>query len=116
MAWSPLCTGQPASSVSCTATRATPMTGRLPAQQLLDGVRDDVGVLDELAPVLGVLRQEGEHAVERGRDRVEPGDEEEEADVEDVLAGQAVALDLGVEEVRQQVVLGAPSRARRGSR
>ena len=74
------------------------------------------GFSDELAPVLGVLGQEGEHAVERGRDRVEPGDEEEEADVEDVLAGEPVALDLGVEEVREQVVPGAPSRARRGPR
>ena len=62
------------------------------------------GVLDELAPLLGVLGQEGEHAVEGGGDGVEPGDEEEEADVEDVLAAEPVALDLGVEEVREQVV------------
>ena len=64
-----------------------------------------VGVLDELAPVLGVLGQEGEHAVEGGRDGVEPGDEEQEADVENVLAGETVALDFGVEEVGEQVVL-----------
>ena len=76
----------------------------LPPQQLLDGVGDELGVLHELATVLRVLGQEGEHAVQGGRHRVEAGDEEEEADVEDVLAGQPVALDLGVEEVREQVV------------
>ena len=52
-----------------------------------------------------MLGQEGEHAVERGRHRVEAGDEEQEADVQDVLAGEPVTLDLGVEEVREQVVL-----------
>ena len=77
---------------------------RLPAQQLLDGVGDERRVLDQLAPVVGVLGQEREHAVERGRDGVEAGDEEQEADVQDVLAGEPVALHLGVEEVREQVV------------
>ena len=105
MTWSPSWTGQPPSSVSCDGDPGDAHDRRLPAQELLDGVRDELGVLDELAPLLGVLGQEGEHAVERGRDRVEPGDEEEEADVEDVLAAEPVALDLGVEEVREQVVL-----------
>ncbi len=63
-----------------------------------------VGSLDQLATVLGVLGQEGEHAVERGGDGVEAGDEEEEADVQDVLARQPVAFHLGVEEEREQVV------------
>ena len=76
----------------------------LPAEELLDGVGDDVGVLDELAAVLGVLRQEGEHAVERGGDRVEPGDQEQEADVEDVLAAEAVAVDLGARGSATEVV------------
>ena len=104
MTWSPSWIGQPASSVSSHRDPGHAHDRRLPAQELLDGVGDDVGVLDELAPLLGVLGQEGEHAVEGGGDRVEPGDEEEEADVEDVLAGEPVALDLGVEEVRQEVV------------
>ena len=116
MTWSPLWTGHPPSSVSCDGHPGDAHDRGLPAQQLLDGVGDERGVLDELAPVLGVLGQEGEHAVERGGDRVEAGDQEEEADVEDVLAGEAVALDLGVEEVREQVVLAAPPRARRGPR
>ena len=63
-----------------------------------------VGVLDELALLLGVLRQEGEHAIERGGDRVESRDQEEEADVEDVLAAEPVAFHFGVEEVREEVV------------
>ena len=36
--------------------------------------------------------------------RVEPGDQEQEADVEDVLAGESVTVDLGVEEVAEEVV------------
>ena len=48
--------------------------------------------------LLGVLGEVGEEAVERRGHGVEAGDEEQEADVEDVLARQAVAVDLGVEE------------------
>ena len=55
-------------------------------------------------PLLGVLGEVGEHAVERGGHRVEPGDEEQEADVEDLLAGQPVAVDLAVEEAAEDVV------------
>ena len=55
-----------------------------------------VGVVDELLPVLGVLREEGVRARERVAHRVEPGDEEQEADVEDVLARELLAVDLGL--------------------
>ena len=76
---------------------------RLPAQQLLHRRRHERRVGDELGPLLGVLAQVAEEAVERRAHGVEAGDEEEEADVEDVLAGEAVAVDLGVEEPAQQV-------------
>ncbi len=102
--WSPAWIGQPASSVSATATRAMPMTGVSQRNSSSMAFGMSVGVLDELALLLGVLRQEGEHAVERGGDRVESRDQKEEADVEDVLAGEAVALHFGVEEVREEVV------------
>ena len=38
------------------------------------------------------------------RHRVEAGDEEEEADVQDVLTGELVPIDLRIEEPREQVV------------
>jgi hypothetical protein len=78
---------------------------RLPAEHLLDRGRDELGILDDLAAVVGVLGQVGEHAVEGGGDGVEAGDEEQEADVEDLVAGQAHAVDLGGEELAEQVVL-----------
>ena len=86
---------------------------RLPAQQLLDRGGDDRRVVDDLLPVLGVLDEEAEHAVERRGDGVEPGDEEQEADVEDLFAGQALAVDLGVEEAADEVVCDARPCARR---
>ena len=89
---------------------------RLPAQQLLDGRGDERRVVDDLLPVLGVLGEEAEHAVERRRDGVEPGDEEQEADVEDLLAGQPLAVDLGVEEAADEVVATLGRRARRAPR
>jgi len=62
-------------------------------------------------PRIGMLRQVGEDAVERGGDRVEPGDQEEEADVEDLLVGEAVALLLRSEEVAEQVVTEIAARS-----
>ena len=64
------------------------------------------GFVDELAAVVGMLGEVAEEAVERGRHGVEAGDEEQEADVEDVVAGELVAVDLGVEELAQEVVAG----------
>ena len=66
---------------------------------------NDRGVVDDPLTLLGVLDQVAEDAVEGGGHRVEAGDEEEEADVEDVLAGELVPLDLGVEEAAEDVVL-----------
>ena len=53
---------------------------RLPPEQLLDRARDDVGVVDDAAAVLRVLREEREEARERIGDGVQPGGEEHEAD------------------------------------
>ena len=81
-----------------------PPTGRLPAQQLLHGRRHQRRVGSQLPALVGVLAEVAEEAVERRAHGVEPGDEEEEADVEDVVAGELVAVDLGVEEAAEQVV------------
>ena len=52
-------------------------------------------VLDELLALCRLLGEIGEEAVERGGDGVEAGDEEQEADVEDLLARQTLAVVLG---------------------
>ena len=62
-------------------------------------------MLDDLAPVLVVLGEEGEEARQRVGDGVEPGDEEQEADVEDLLPGELLAVDLGRVEAGEDVVL-----------
>ena len=66
-----------------------------------------------LAPIVGVLGEVAEHAVERRRHGVEAGDEEQEADVEDLLVREPLAVHLGVEEVAQEVVAARPRLARR---
>src|SRR5207249_608432 len=77
---------------------------RLPPQQLFDRARDDGGVLDDLAAMVGMGGEEGVEARQRVADGVEAGDQEQEADVEDLLAGQLVAVDLGGEEVAEDVL------------
>ena len=79
---------------------------RLPAQQLLDRARDERrGRSTSWRRCSGCSREEREEARERVGDGVEAGDEEQEADVEDLLAGEALAVDLGVEELGEDVVL-----------
>ena len=55
---------------------------REPAQQLLDGGRDERRIVDEPLPLLGVGGEVLDHAVERGRDGVEPTAAEQVADAE----------------------------------
>ena len=62
-------------------------------------------VVQKLLAVAGVLGQEGHHALQRGRHRVEAGDEEQIADVDHVVAAEGLAFDLGVEDGGQEVVL-----------
>ncbi|MFN8027024.1 MAG: hypothetical protein U0W40_11925 [Acidimicrobiia bacterium] len=76
----------------------------LPAQELLHRGGNDRRILRDHPLVLGMLREEREEAGERVGDGVETGDEEQEADVEDLLAGELLAVDLGREEVREDVV------------
>ena len=78
----------------------------LPPQELLDGRRDQRLVLDQPAPPLGVGGEVDEEALQRGAHRVEPRDQEEEADVEDLLAGEPLTLHLGDQEPADEVVTG----------
>ncbi len=104
MTWSPLI--DRASAERRVAGRHSGHTHdrRLPAQQFLDRGRDLGRVVDELAPVLGMGGEKREHAVERGRDRVEARDQEQEADVEDLGAAELLAVYRRVEELAQDVV------------
>ena len=77
----------------------------LPPQQLLDRGRDDRGVLHDQPALLRVLGQIGEEALQRVGHRVEPGQEEQEADAEDLVVGQPVAAHLGTGEHAQQILL-----------
>ena len=77
---------------------------RLPAQHLLHHRRHAVGLFDDPAPRFGVLGEVAEEAVERRGDRVEPRDEEQEANIEDLFAGEPVAVDIDVQEVADEVV------------
>ena len=89
---------------------------RLPAQQLFDRGRDDRRVVDDLLPMRWVLGQVRERTRERVGDGVEPGEQEQEADVEDLFASELLAVDLGVEELGHDVVARFAAHAGRGSR
>ena len=82
----------------------------LPPQQLFDGRGDDRLVAGDQAPVVGILRRDAEEAVEGVGHRVEPGDDEEEADVEDLLVGEPHPVDLGPHDPAQQVLGGGAPR------
>ena len=84
----------------------------LPAQQLLDRRRDDLRVLDQLAAMLGLLGQVGEHAVERVGHRVEAGDHEQEADVQDLVVGELLPVELGGHDPPEEIGLIAGSSRR----
>ena len=92
----------------------------LPPQELLDGRRDDRRVVDDPPTLVGVLGQVGDEALEGVGHRVQPGQDEQEADADDLVHGQPLAVDLGGEEQAQDVVLArrspcAPSPPRRSS-
>ena len=76
------------------------------AQQLLDGGRDERRVVDELAAPFGVGDEVGDHAVERGGDGVEPAEQQQVAHAEQLLLGERPAAEVGVDDERQQRVVG----------
>src|SRR5262249_33440230 len=80
---------------------------RLPAQQPFDSSSQDVGLLEEVVTVVGVARQVHEEAVERVGDCVQPRDQEQEANVEQLLAGQRLPADVRRDHRGQHVVAWA---------
>ena len=62
-------------------------------------------MLDDLAPVVGMRREERDHAVERRGDGVEAADEEQMAHPEQLALAQRLAVDLPLHDLRQQPVV-----------
>ena len=86
---SPAATGQPSISVVRHRDASDGWHRGLEPKQLLDRAGGQVGIVGELPPVRGALRQEREAALERVGDRVEAGREHEEADVQRLVPGEA---------------------------
>ena len=84
--------------------RATAMTGVSHRRSSSTTAGIGLRFVDEPAAGLWILCEVAEEAVERRRHGVETGHQEEEADVEDLLVGEAVAVDLGVQDVAEEVV------------
>ncbi len=81
---------------------------RFPAEQFLDCVGDHLWMLDELALVIRMLREERPEARQRIRDRVQSRGEQNEADVEHLVAREVLVAGFDSGEQREDVV------ARRG--
>ena len=76
-----------------------------------------VGIVDDHPAVLRMRGEERVRTGERVAHRVEAGDEEQEADVEDLVASELLAVDLGLHEAGDDVVGRLLARVRRpGSR
>ncbi len=102
-----MCTGQPAEIGVLPGHPGHTCDRSLPAQELLDGCRDDGRVLDDLPALVGILGQKGEEALQRVGNRVEAGDEKQEADAEDLVIAQPIATDLGQGEHAEEILLRA---------
>jgi hypothetical protein len=73
-----------------------------PAQHLLYGGGDAGRIRDELLTMVGVLRQEGDHAVQRRRHGVEPAEQEQVADTEQLRLGERLPVDSRMDDRGQQ--------------
>ena len=78
--------------------------GRVRAQKLFDGGRDQSRFSDEPRAVLGVLGEMPERRADATPGGVDAGEEQEERRAEHVRLGDRLAIDLSVEEVGNQVV------------
>ena len=96
----------PAISTAHVATRGTSGTGV--SQRSSSSTAPGIRATDRsAAPAArsGWAREVGDRAAERRGHGVEPREEEQVGDVEDVLGREPLAVDLGRDEARQQIVL-----------
>ena len=80
------------------------------AQQLLDRSGDQLGPRAEQRRDLGLLAEPDHHHAERAGGGVEPAEEEQLDDADDLLLGDRAALDLGVQDGVDDVAAGARRR------
>ena len=76
------------------------------AQELLDGEGAHVGVLDQAPAVVGVLGQVPQAGADGRPGGVDAGDDQQGDGAADVVGSRAVAVELGVEQVADEVVSG----------
>ena len=74
------------------------------AQHLLDGVGHERGVGGEGRPLVGVAGEELDTVAQEARGRVVAADDQEEAEPEQLLLAQSLAVDIGPEEGAHEVV------------
>ena len=77
---------------------------RHPAQHLLDGGRDQRGVLEQLPLLVRVLEQRAQAARHHVAGRLVAADQDQQALLEDLLLAESIAVELGVDEDAHQVV------------
>ena len=86
------------------ARRSAPATPSAAAPRPRAGM--SVGIVDELPAMLGMRGEERVEARERVAHGVEPGDEEQEADVEDLFARELLAVDLDLRKCERMSSVG----------
>ena len=107
------CARRSGRSRSSVAMRPPSVTGDSNRMSSSIGRRPQRRVGDQPLPLVGVAGEVAEEARQRRGDGVEPGDHQQPEDVEEVLAGEALALHLGREEPPSRSSPGsaAPSRS-----
>ena len=68
------------------------------------------GIVEDPLALVGVPGQPVDDARQRRGHGVEPGEHEQERDVDDVFAGERLAVDLGGDEPADEVVTGLAAR------
>jgi hypothetical protein len=97
----------PCSSTSRMRSRASICDEFVEAHDLFHGVGDLRGVRAQPRALVGWARELHDRVAEHLRRRLVAGDDEEEAEPDDLGIGQALAVDLGLDQGGDEVVLGA---------
>ena len=75
-------------------------------KKFLDGGRNECRILGELASTLRMPGEVHHHAIEGGGNRVEPAEQHEVADAEQLIDVERTTLELGIDQLADQSVVG----------
>ena len=103
-------------SVSRVAVRTIVGERRLPAQALLDRLLHQRAVGAQRVELVGVRQQAEQQVARRAVGRLGAGGEQQPEEGEDLLVGEALAVELGLREHADQVVARVARAARRARR